>query len=181
MATVKRQAEIAAAAKKAAEEARKAKAAGKNPADTPDNDKVKDGLPWWKESAQWLATATNWASIITGFFSAGFGVLGLGVGMAFPPAGAALELLAGHLGAASLAFTGLNVLFTGIGHGWTSGDFKSSLASAALSVITFGQSKWIGALSKVDKNVFAPVATKITQIGHDLVSPITGLLGSLGF
>ncbi|WP_329145194.1 hypothetical protein OIU91_10805 [Streptomyces sp. NBC_01456] len=66
-------------------------------------------------------------------------------------------------------------MFTGIGYGLTGVEFKSSLARAALSVITFGQSKWIGALSG------SQVATKITQIGHDLVSPITGLLGSLGF
>ncbi|WP_328741511.1 hypothetical protein OG436_01790 [Streptomyces caniferus] len=175
IATAKRQAEIAAASKHAAEEARKAKKAGKNPADTPENDKVKDDLPWWKAGARWLANATNTASIAAGFGSAGFALLGLGVGAFFPPAGAALELFAGNLGYASLAFTGLNVLFTGIGYGLTGVEFKSSLVSAALSVITFGQSKWIGALGG------SQVATKITQIGHDLVSPITGLLGSLGF
>ncbi|GAA2435320.1 hypothetical protein ACFPFX_30275 [Streptomyces mauvecolor] len=52
--------------------------------------------------------------------------------------------------------------------------FKSSLAGTALGLIAFGQSKWIGALGG------SQVATKITQFGHDLVSPVTGLLGSLG-
>ncbi|MYS40697.1 hypothetical protein GTY23_05470, partial [Streptomyces sp. SID5998] len=173
IAAAKRKAEIAAAAKAAAEQARKAKEAGQNPADTSDNDDVKGGLPWWKKDARWLANATNWASIGTGFASAGIGLVGLGVGVFFPPAGLALEGIATGFGYASLAFTGLNVLFTGIGYGWTSSEFQSSLGSAALSLITFGQSKWIGALGG------AKVATKLTQVGHDLISPVTGLVGSL--
>ncbi|MFJ6787055.1 hypothetical protein [Streptomyces angustmyceticus] len=91
------------------------------------------------------------------------------------PAVPFVEAFAVGLGYTSLAFTGLNVLFTGIGYGWSSGEFRSSLAGAALSVVTFGQSKWIGALGG------SQVATKITQFGHDLISPITGLLGTLGF
>ncbi|MFF9135544.1 hypothetical protein ACF1AY_35235 [Streptomyces sp. NPDC014776] len=37
-------------------------------------------------------------------------------------------------------------IFTGIGWGLDSPQLRSSLASAALGVVTFGQSKWIGAL-----------------------------------
>ncbi|MCF3144601.1 hypothetical protein [Streptomyces platensis] len=62
-------------------------------------------------------------------------------------------------------------MFTGIEHGFGSQQFWQSAGSAVLGLITFGQSKWIGALSA------GKVATKITQFGHDLVSPITGLLG----
>ncbi|MFV8132782.1 hypothetical protein [Streptomyces syringium] len=163
----KRKAEIAEAARKAAEAARKAKEAGKNPADSPDNDNdnVKGGLPWWKSGARRAANATNWLSIGTGFASA---LCGVG-GMFFPP----LEIAAGGFAYASLAFGGLNALFTGIGYGWTSSEFKSSLGSLALGVITFGQSKWIGALGG------GKVATKLTQFGHDLVSPVTGELSSV--
>ncbi len=78
-----------------------------------------------------------------------------------------------------MAFAGLNTVFTGIGYGWTSSEFKSSLASTALGVLTFGQSKWIGQLSKYEDKVLAPVATKITQFGHDLISPVTGVLSAL--
>ncbi|MFJ1732422.1 hypothetical protein [Streptomyces sp. NPDC088254] len=165
--------ELAEAAKKAVEEVRKAKAGGTNPADTPDNDSVQGGLPWWQEGARWLANATNWLSIGTGFMSAILGVSGLGAGVVFPPAVPYIEGFAAGFAYASLGFAGLNTLFTGIGYGWGSSEFKSSVASTALGVLTFGQSKWIGTLGGTK------AATKITQFGHDLISPVTGLLGSL--
>jgi hypothetical protein len=40
-------------------------------------------------------------------------------------------------------------------------------------VLTFGQSKWIGAAGG------STVVTKVSQFGHDLISPVTGVLGSL--
>jgi hypothetical protein len=173
IAAAKRQAEIAAAAKQAAEEAREAKEAGTNPADTTDNDTVKGGLPWWKEDARWLANATNWLSIGFGFASAFTGLVGLAAGFFFPPAVPFIEALASGFAYTSLAFSGLNVLFTGIGYGLSSSEFKSSLGSAALGVLTFGQSKWIGAAGG------STVVTKVSQFGHDLISPVTGVLGSL--
>jgi hypothetical protein len=166
----KRVAEVAAAAKKAADDAKAAKDAGLNPCDKPENDSVKGGLPWWKEDARWLADATNALSIMFGLASAFTGLAGLAVGMFFPPAVPFVESLAAGFGYTSMAFAGLNTLFTGIGYGWTSSQFKSSLASTALGVLTFGQSKWIGAIGA------GTVATKITQFGHDLVSPVTSLL-----
>ncbi|MFD0383840.1 ALF repeat-containing protein [Streptomyces stramineus] len=70
IASAKRKAEIAEAARKAAEEARRVKESGKSPSDTPDNDDVKGGdTPWWRD-AGWWANATNWASIGTGFIAA---------------------------------------------------------------------------------------------------------------
>ncbi|MEU1771112.1 MULTISPECIES: ALF repeat-containing protein [Streptomyces] len=171
IAAAKRQAEIAAAARAAAEAAKKARESGKNPIDTPENDQVKgDDTPWWRD-AGWWANATNWASIGTGFLSAGLGI----VGLIFPPAAPILEPIAGGLAIASVALGGISALFTGIEHGFTSSEFWASAGSAALGLITFGQSKWIGAVGG------SKVVTKITQFGHDLVSPVTGLLGSLGF
>jgi hypothetical protein len=84
-----------------------------------------------------------------------------------------IEALASGFAYTSLAFSGLNVLFTGIGYGLSSSEFKSSLGSAALGVLTFGQSKWIGAAGG------STVVTKVSQFGHDLISPVTGVLGSL--
>ncbi|WP_232543895.1 ALF repeat-containing protein [Streptomyces buecherae] len=159
IATDKRSAEVAADAKRAAEEARAAKEAGTNPADKPEHDTVKGGLPWWKEGARWMANATEWASIGLGF-AAAF------VSPFFPVAGLVL-------GASSLAFAGISSIFTGIGYGFTGGKFVSSLAGTALGALTFGQTRLISAFGGTS------VATKVTNFGHDLVSPITGSLGKL--
>ncbi|MDN3058785.1 hypothetical protein PH213_30415 [Streptomyces sp. SRF1] len=162
-AVAKRKAELAAAAKKAAEEARKARESGNNPVDSSDNDSVSGGeSPWWRD-AGWWADATNKLSITTGFISAGLGMSSL----VFPPA----AVPAGIFASVSLALGGISAVFTGIEHGFTSQKFWGSVGSASLALITFGQSKWIGALGG------GKVVTKITQFGHDLVSPITGLLG----
>ncbi|MFE3640618.1 hypothetical protein ACFXOM_06305 [Streptomyces sp. NPDC059169] len=66
----------------------------------------------------------------------------------------------------------LSTLFTGFEYGFTSSEFVSFAAGTALVLVTFGQSKWIGALGGTK------VATKVTQFAHDLVSPITSTLSS---
>ncbi|WP_234008761.1 hypothetical protein [Streptomyces sp. Mg1] len=70
----------------------------------------------------------------------------------------------------------ISTVLNGFAYGWTSSEFQASLGGTALGLITFGQSQWIGALGKVGGKVVAPVATKITQFGHDLISPVTSLL-----
>ncbi len=100
-------------------------------------------------------------------------------GLIFPPAAIVLEPLAFGLGIASVAVSGISTILTGIGYGWNSSEFWSSAGSTALGLVTFGQSQWIGALSKVGGKAVAPVATKITQFGHDLISPVTSTLSSI--
>ncbi|WP_167368177.1 hypothetical protein [Streptomyces agglomeratus] len=48
-----------------------------------------------------------------------------------------------------------------------------------MGLVTFGPVQVIGAITNVGDDVMAPGATKIGQFGHDLVSPITGTLGSV--
>ncbi|MFJ5637060.1 hypothetical protein ACIQF5_31065 [Streptomyces goshikiensis] len=163
----KRTAEIAAAAKQAAEEARTAKGLGKSPADSAENDTVKTDVPWYKD-VKWWANATNYVSIGYGFISAGLGIAGI----FFPP----LEAVALGFGIASVGMSAISTVLNGFAYGWTSSEFQASLGGTALGLITFGQSQWIGALGKVGGKVVAPVATKITQFGHDLISPVTSLL-----
>lgn len=175
IATEKRQIEAAEAARRAAEQAKKDRENGNNPSDSPTHDKVNkkgsdgdgEGEDWW-EDAGWYANAFNNISIATGFISAG---LGLG-SLLFPP----LAPFAAGFAWVSLATAGLSTVFTGIEYGIFNGKFASSAAGTALALVTFGQSKWIGALSEVGGTVVAPVATKVTQFAHDLVSPITGVL-----
>lgn len=81
-----------------------------------------------------------------------------------------LESFAKGFAIASIALGGISAVFTGIEHGFSSQDFWKSVGSASLGLITFGQSNWIGALGG------GKVVTKLTQFGHDLISPITGLL-----
>lgn len=180
IAVAKRKAEIIEAARKAVMEIRKATKSRINPADTPENDKVKDDLPWWKEGARWLADASNTASIAAGFIAAGSGITAGALalfGAELPAAFAAG--IAKYSGYASLAFSGISALSNGIGYGWNSRQFKESAASAALGLITFGQSKWIGTLANFKgASKLTKFGVKITEFGHDLISPITGWLGS---
>jgi hypothetical protein len=173
IATEKRKAEAAEAARQAAEEAKKNRENGSNPADSPTHDQVNPngsnggGEDWWSD-AGWYASAFNNISIAAGFISAGLGIASLAFPLLAPAAGVFAYI--------SLGAAGLSTVFTGIEYGFTSGEFASSAGSTALGLLTFGQSKWIGALSEVGGKVVAPVATKVTQFAHDLVSPITGVL-----
>ncbi|MCI3927888.1 ALF repeat-containing protein [Streptomyces sp. AN091965] len=165
IAAAKRKAEIAAAMRKAAEDARRARASGQNPADTPDNDDFDDLVPQWKLEARRYADAFNAFSILTGLAAAGLGVASL-----FLPIAPVTAPLAVGFGIASLIFTGANVVFTGLGYGWTSRKFFTSLAGGGLALLTFGQSKWIGAMGG------SRAVTKVSQFGHDLISPVTSWL-----
>jgi hypothetical protein len=176
----KRKAEIAEAARKAAEEARKAEEAGQNPADSPDNDSVKGGLPWWKEDARWLANETNHVAIIAALVESGAGIAGGTIGLLGGTFGVgALETVALGAGFTSSTATALNVLFTGIGYGFDSGEFQTSLGSAMLSMITLGQSKAVEYFEKGSVYKLVPtVGRKLVNGGVGLVSPIIGLLSS---
>ncbi|MFC8213080.1 ALF repeat-containing protein, partial [Streptomyces sp. NPDC057296] len=175
--TQKRRAEAAEAARKAAEAARRAKEEGHNPADSPTHDKTNSGGSsgdkdeWWND-AQFYADAFNWISIGSGFLAAGAAFIAPWTGP-FAPAVAAA---AGVLGWVSLASAGLSTLFTGIEHGFGSSEFAGSLVGTSLGLLTFGQSKWIGATLE---GVASPVAKRVTQLGSDIISPITGTLSSL--
>ena len=173
----KRRAEAAEAARKAAEAARRAKEEGRNPADSPTHDKTNSGGSagdkdeWWND-AQFYADAFNWISIGSGFLAAGAAFIAPWTG---PFAGPVLAA-AGVLGWVSLASAGLSTLFTGIEHGFGSSEFAGSLVGTSLGLLTFGQSKWIGATLE---GVASPVAKRVTQLGSDIISPITGTLSSL--
>lgn len=69
----------------------------------------------------------------------------------------------------------LSTLFTGIEHGFTSSEFMWAAAGTALSLVTYGQSKWI---TPVAKRV-APVVKEVAEEGKELVSSITSGLSSM--
>lgn len=170
---VKRVQEVIGAALKAAEDAKAAREAGRNPADTPGNDSVQGGIPWWQQTARDLANDAELISIYSGLAGsaltiAGAATLPEGVGLA-------LEGLAMAANLTSMNFAVLNALLTGIGHGWTSSEFQHALGSAALHVMTFGQ---IQLIKKLDGG---KVFTAVTGGLHEAVSPITGLLHHLHF
>lgn len=74
----------------------------------------------------------------------------------------------------------LGTLFTGIEHGFSSSEFIGSAVGTGLSLVTFGQSKWLGAADKaLGGKVIKPVVDKITEVGEDLVSPVTKALSSI--
>ncbi|MEV8390509.1 MULTISPECIES: hypothetical protein [unclassified Streptomyces] len=83
---------------------------------------------------------------------------------------------AGILGWVSVGSAALSTLFTGIEHGFGSSEFAGSLVGTSLGLLTFGQSKWIGATLD---GVVSPIARRATQLGSDIISPITGTLTSL--
>lgn len=93
-----------------------------------------------------------------------------------PPAAAA----AGFFAAVSTGASGLGTLFTGIEHGFTSGEFFESAIGTGLSLVTFGQSKWIGAADKaLGGKLIKPVVGKIADVGEDVVSGATKVLSSI--
>ncbi|MFB6835370.1 ALF repeat-containing protein [Streptomyces hydrogenans] len=169
IATQKRQAEIAEAARVAAVQAQRDRDSATDPADSSTHDQVNPngsnaGGEKWYEDAKWWADTANYVSIGTGFLAAGLGIASL----AFPP----LAVGAVVLGYVSLGAGALSAVFTGMEYGFTSSEFAASAGSALLGLVTFGQSKWIGALGGTK------AATKVTQFAHDLVSPIVGTLST---
>ncbi len=68
----------------------------------------------------------------------------------------------------------LSALFGGLEHGFTSGPFVESASRAALSLVTFGQSRWVAPVAKK----VAPVVNKVAEEGKELVSSIVGGLSS---
>ncbi|MEU1099056.1 hypothetical protein ABZ389_38375, partial [Streptomyces sp. NPDC005877] len=174
IAKVKRVEEVVATALKAAEEAKAARDAGRNPADTPGNDSVQGGVPWWQQSARDLAHDAELLSIFSGLAGSGLTIAGAAT---LPEGGVGLVLegLALEANLAAMDFAVLNALLTGIGYGWTSNEFQHALGSAALHVVTFGQVQLIKKLGG------GKVFTAVTGGLHEAVSPITGLLHHLGF
>lgn len=69
----------------------------------------------------------------------------------------------------------LGTLFTGIEYGFTSSEFMWSAGGTALSLVTYGQSRWV---TPVAKSV-APVVKKVAEEGKELVSSITSGLSSM--
>lgn len=169
--------ETAAAARAATEEAQDNKDNVRNPADFVTHDKANSGGSqgdsdeWWNDAA-WYADAFNWGSIVSGFVAAAAAFAAPWTGPAAPFVGA----LAGLSGWVSMGSAGLSTLFTGIEYGVDSGEFLGSLTGTGLGVLTLGQSKWIG---HVLGGVASPIAKRASQLGSDLISPITGALGSL--
>ncbi|MEV5944589.1 IS110 family transposase [Streptomyces sp. NPDC051994] len=134
--------------------------------------KAREELPWWKEGARDVAEGADIVSVGTGFISAGLGVVGIFAGVE-DPVGAALETSAGVFADISIASAGVNTIFTGIGWGLDSPEFKQSLGNTSLALITFGQSKWLQAAGA------GKAVPKISQFAHDLVSPVTWTLGKI--
>ncbi|MGI5048331.1 ALF repeat-containing protein, partial [Streptomyces sp. JAC25] len=173
----KREAERKAAAAAAAEKARKEREAKTDPAGRGTNDQVNpngtspDADEWWND-AEFYADAFNAISVGAGFLAAGCAL----AAFVFPPAAAAAGVLAGI----SMGAGALGTLFTGIEHGFSSSEFIGSAVGTGLSLVTFGQSKWLGAADKaLGGKVIKPVVDKITEVGEDLVSPVTKALSSI--
>ncbi|MFI1105954.1 ALF repeat-containing protein [Streptomyces melanogenes] len=165
IASDKRSAEAAPEAQKAAEAAAAAKKAGRNPADTAENDSVKGDLPWWKEDARWLADFTHMMSVGFAMVAAGAGI----AGVAFPPAAPFLEGFAMGTALTSVAFAALSGLFAGIGYGAGSSQFRSAIlhslaplnraASVVAHVADAAKPLGKAVVSGVDK------ATRLTKAG----------------
>ncbi|MEU3763303.1 ALF repeat-containing protein, partial [Streptomyces albogriseolus] len=174
----KKRAEEIAKAKELARKAEEQRANKENPADNNKNDQVNphgtgdgDSDEWWND-AQFYADAANVVSIGAGFLAAGCGLAAI----VFPPALAAAGFFAG----VSAGAGALGTLFTGIEHGFTSGAFWESAVGTGLSLVTFGAYKWVGAADKaLGGALVKPVVGKITEVGEDLVSPITKGLSKL--
>ncbi|MER7105410.1 ALF repeat-containing protein, partial [Streptomyces humidus] len=173
IAAQKRQDEIAEAARKAAEKARQQRQQGQNPADSDTHDDVHPNgtgsgqdEDWWSD-AGWWADAANKVSVAAGLIAVGLGAASL----VFPPLAAG----AAFFGYVSLGAGALGALFTGIEHGFTSGEFVSSAGEAALNLATFGRGK----LAKPLVKKAAPVVNKVAEEGKELVSSITGGLSNL--
>ncbi|MEV6421048.1 hypothetical protein [Streptomyces sp. NPDC051662] len=79
-------------------------------------------------------------------------------------------------GAISFGAAALSSVFTGIEHGFSSGEFYDSAIGTALNVFTRGQSKW---LVPAAKKVISPVVNKVAEEGKELVSSITSGLSSI--
>ncbi|WP_432072057.1 ALF repeat-containing protein [Streptomyces wuyuanensis] len=177
IAAAKREAEVKAAAKAAAEKARREREAKIDPADKDTNDQINpngtggDADEWWND-AGFYADAFNAISVGAGFLAAGCAL----AAFVFPPAAAA----AGFFAAVSMGASGLGTLFTGIEHGFSSGEFIESAIGTGLSLVTFGQSKWIGAADKaLGGKLIKPVVGKIADVGEDVVSGATKVLSSI--
>ncbi|MEU7405123.1 ALF repeat-containing protein, partial [Streptomyces sp. NPDC044948] len=163
----KRRIEIQEKAREAAEKAREQRQQGRNPADSGTNDEVRpngtdtgtggEGEDWWSDAGWWADTA-NKVSVASGLIAAGLGAASL----VFPPLAAG----AAFFGYVSLGAGALSALFTGIEHGFLSGEFVSSVGSAALNLATFGRGKAVKSLVKKA----SPVVSKIAHEGKELVS-----------
>ncbi|OKJ94565.1 hypothetical protein AMK26_32600 [Streptomyces sp. CB03234] len=89
-----------------------------------------------------------------------------GKGLRFPPALAAADVSA-RAGA-------LGTVFTGIGHGFTSGAFWESAAGSGPSLVSFGAYKWVGAAEKaLGGGLVRPFVSQITDTREDLASGVT--------
>ncbi|MDQ0760572.1 ALF repeat-containing protein [Streptomyces canus] len=177
IAAAKREAEVRAAAKAAAEKARREREAKINPADKDTNDQINpngtgaDADEWWND-AGFYADAFNAISVGAGFLAAGCAL----AAFVFPPAAAA----AGFFSAVSMGAGALGTLFTGIEHGFSSGEFIESAIGTGLSLVTFGQSKWLGAADKAaGGQIIKPVVGKIADVGEDVVSGAAKALSSI--
>ncbi|MDX3524066.1 ALF repeat-containing protein, partial [Streptomyces scabiei] len=176
-AAAKREAEMRAAAEGAAEKARREREAKIDPAHKDTNDQINpngtgaDADEWWND-AGFYADAFNAISVGAGFLAAGCAL----ASFVFPPAAAA----AGFFTAVSMGAGALGTLFTGIEHGFSSGEFIESAIGTGLSLVTFGQSKWIGAADKaLGGKLIKPVVGKIADVGEDVVSGAAKALASI--
>ncbi|WP_330287166.1 hypothetical protein [Streptomyces sp. NBC_00576] len=122
---------------------------GSNPADSGTNDDVNengsggDNDEWYSDGG-WWADAFNYVSIGAGFISAGLGVASL----VFPPFAVVGVPAAAIFGGIAMGAGALSTLFTSIEYGFTSGEFMWSAAGTALSLVTYGQSRWITPVAK---------------------------------
>ncbi|PPS70839.1 hypothetical protein BZZ08_07205 [Streptomyces sp. MH60] len=167
----KRAAEQAEAARKAKERAQQQQQEGRDPADNESNDDVHpngtgSGKEDWWSDASWWADAANTVSIASGFIAAGLGLASL----VFPP----LAVGAAFFGYVSLGAGALGALFTGLEHGFTSGEFVKSIGGTALNLATFGRGKLVVSAGRK----VAPVVHKVAEEGKELVSSITGGLSN---
>ncbi|MFD4790565.1 hypothetical protein ACFWN1_26635, partial [Streptomyces sp. NPDC058459] len=164
-ATVKRTAEIQAAARQAAEQAQRDRDAQRNPADSSTNDQVNpkgteggDKDEWWNDASWWADTADK-VSVAAGLLGVGFGVA-----CVFFPAAPVLGSIAAICFGVSVVASGISAIATGIEHGFGSGEFAAAAGRTVLSLVTRGGGKAASAVK--------PVINKVEKAAEDLVSPI---------
>ncbi|MFD8015390.1 ALF repeat-containing protein [Streptomyces sp. NPDC059762] len=166
----KRAQELAVAARHAAEEARDTKASGVIPANTPEHDAVKGGVPCWNGDPGWMANATSTLSTITGYMAIA-ALAGARMNWRLAPV---LGPWAFNLATLSTIYSGISTVFVGINCGRSSGEFKASLATTAAKGLGLGVSQLRKPLEAAGR-VAEPVISRITGASY-YISPVTAIL-----
>ncbi|UCM91734.1 ALF repeat-containing protein [Streptomyces marincola] len=171
-----RHAEMAAAAQRAEEEARRQRENGTDPSDHPDHDDIddNDNDNGWKDPAWWAET--------TSLISNTFGIISLGAtlgALLTSPTGVGAPILgmtAIITGGISALAGAASAVFVGMDQGFTSFEFAKAAGWAMIGIVTWGQGSALTALGRNWRGI-SRVASTVTQSLLGSVPIVGGLLG----